>query len=447
MHTPKCPLPPLTTERRFPFHRPMSTPSAQPSVLWETGLWHPTPTWTKLPAVPVIESLARKHLFPHNSPDSVAVTATFFAENVFNRFYTITASPSSASASSSSSQYIFRTALSVEPSHKTASEVATLGYLRSHTSIPVPEVLAYDASSSNELGFEYMLTTKLSGVSLDDAWPCLTPASKTAITEQVTQYILQLRKYCRFDYIGSLYHAWEALGEDAAVKPTRDDKFVLGPLVTPHFYVGGRRLRGKRNRGPFENQQDYMRALTDSNMEDLRLVKEAAPNAPDYDEDLAEDAPEIEEALLELQQLLPKLFGSSSPAQKYVLHHHNLSLDKILVNPTGSIITGISNWENSCTVPSWQDTYPEFLEGPEMEEEPEPLAEGDTNDLRVEMRDNWEKKLLRKVFDGVASKPEEQTNDDLRRGFRDQLDIVGASARMVRRWITETKSQLDDMSN
>lgn len=48
------------------------------------------------------------------------------------------------------------------PRLKTASEAATLAYLRAHTSIPVPIIYAWDADPYNRLGGEWMLMSRVS---------------------------------------------------------------------------------------------------------------------------------------------------------------------------------------------------------------------------------------------------------------------------------------------
>lgn len=45
------------------------------------------------------------------------------------------------------------------------SQVATLGYVRQYTSIPVPEVYYYDANPHNPVGALYMLQERVSPVS------------------------------------------------------------------------------------------------------------------------------------------------------------------------------------------------------------------------------------------------------------------------------------------
>ena len=61
-----------------------------------------------------------------------------------------------------------RVSLPVEPFFKTESEAATLSYIRTHTSIPVPEVIEWDSSADNPLGFEWVLVDKVEGVCMGE---------------------------------------------------------------------------------------------------------------------------------------------------------------------------------------------------------------------------------------------------------------------------------------
>lgn len=47
------------------------------------------------------------------------------------------------------------------PRLKTESEVATMEYIRMHTSIPVPTVYFYDSNPYNRLGGEYIIMSKV----------------------------------------------------------------------------------------------------------------------------------------------------------------------------------------------------------------------------------------------------------------------------------------------
>jgi len=56
---------------------------------------------------------------------------------------------------------VARVARRFMPRLKTESEVATMQYLREHTSIPVPTVYHYDSNPYNRLGGEYILMSKV----------------------------------------------------------------------------------------------------------------------------------------------------------------------------------------------------------------------------------------------------------------------------------------------
>jgi aminoglycoside phosphotransferase (APT) family kinase protein len=415
----------------------MPSTKRQPHLFWKAGLWGPIPTWTKSPDLSIIESLSRRYL----SSIAPVLAVEFLGEGAFNKLYTI--------ATPDRKAYVFRVSLPVEPFYKTVSEVATLAYIRQYTSIPVPEVIAYSATVDNELGFEWILMEKVPGVSLRDVWSSgMGEAAKEEVVKTVARYVSEMRGKCRFASIGSLYFrkTLEEEGADVHMVETGKKDFVVGPIVTTFFFVGGRRLMVRRDRGPYDNEHDYMRALTEVEIEDMkRLQSSTPPNDDDqvfeHDEDLFEDAPDIERATRELQDVIPALFSSSSTT--FTLCHHDLSLANLIIEPDTYQIMGIVDWECVSVIPSWEDSYPQFLTGPELhvEREPEPLAEGEQNELLVEQWENWEKVRLRKVFDGVAGQSGGDESDNLKRQFRGQLDVVEVSTKMVDTWLTSYRER------
>ena len=58
-------------------------------------------------------------------------------------------------------EVIARVARRFMPRLKIESEVATMDYIRSYTSIPVPTVYFYDSNPFNRLGGEYMIMSKV----------------------------------------------------------------------------------------------------------------------------------------------------------------------------------------------------------------------------------------------------------------------------------------------
>lgn len=63
-----------------------------------------------------------------------------------------------------------RVSLPVDPYYKVMSEVATVRWIRHFISILVPDIVAFDLSTDNEIGFEWILISLMSGVPLYSLW-------------------------------------------------------------------------------------------------------------------------------------------------------------------------------------------------------------------------------------------------------------------------------------
>ena len=197
------------------------------------------------PDISIIESLSRNHL---QTPAECGLNVTFLAKGGFNKVYTVAASYDGIDPQLS---YVFRVTLPVEPFYKTASEVATLSYIREHTSVPVPHVIAHSSTADNELGYEWILMEKIPGVSLKSVWQDMDTETKERETRVVAQYAKQLCDWCSFDAIGNLYFRKDLLDGTVRSVPTTDDRFVVGPTVTVFMFCGGRKVRLLRNLGPY----------------------------------------------------------------------------------------------------------------------------------------------------------------------------------------------------
>jgi len=98
------------------------------------------------------------------------------------------------------------------PHYTTASEVATIDFLRAVLKLPVPKVLVYLTSSDNPIGVEYILMERVEGDSLSSRWLSLT-------TDEVKEIITQIadieRKIFDFHFpaYGCLYHKKDLCGE------------------------------------------------------------------------------------------------------------------------------------------------------------------------------------------------------------------------------------------
>lgn len=387
----------------------------------------------------MIESLSRS-LF--QLPADRDLSATPFSAGAFNKLYKITISDGN------SPEYIFRVTSPIEPFYKTASEVATLSYLREHTSIPVPGVIAHSSTAENELGFEWILMEKMPGGPLGQVWRSIDQEARIRATKVIAGIVRQLRGIGQnLNAIGNLYFCEELKAFNNAVQMQRvDDKYVLGPIVTSNMFIGGRKLRVRRDLGPYFNDADYISALVASEQEDMqRLRSEVDRPYPDFDEDLAKDTDEILPALNGLEEISAELFSSETCSVR--LHHDDLSLNNILFDPETHKISGIVDWECVGIRPHWQDTYPSFLvlDGPEVERplEEQELDPEDVDDCRVEHWMDGQKMKLRPVFDLELGEVfnVEDGKDETRRQFLKQLDRVELFPGAVQGWTMEHRKQ------
>ena len=390
------------------------------------------------PDVSIIESLSRNHL---QIPAEHNLTATFLAQGAFNKVYTIITSDSGGVESQL--PYVFRVTIPVEPFYKTASEVATLSYIRGHTFVPVPRVITHSSTADNELGFEWIIMERIPGVSLKSLWRGMDMETKERETRVLAQYVKQLNDQCCFDAIGNLYFREDLLGGTVHTVPTTDDKFVIGPTVTAFMFAGGRKLRLPRNLGPYSDDAKYMAALADAEAEDMVFLQSPeARTHSDFDEDVADDAPEILEALGELREVWAVLFPSHPrvPPHPFALTHHDLSLSNVLVDPATYEVTGIIDWECTGARPGWEHRYPRFLEGRrEILEKPEPLSPGDDDECRVERWEGWENTMLRPLWDEELGNVDrgDDTVDKMKLEWRRQLDWLEIIAAKVMNWVKE----------
>ncbi|KAF2964503.1 hypothetical protein GQX73_g9074 [Xylaria multiplex] len=144
-------------------------------------------------------------------------------------------------------------------------EVASMKFFKSKSTIPVPELFAYDRDPSNRVGAAYMLMEYIHGTSAYDlrianSEPSLfgTPEQDERFRQQMAKIQAQVLAF-RFPKIGSLYY-----DED-----------------TENFFIGPDMVTGK---GPWESSADYYRDFTNSLLKDMaaRYPGDAEKTSPFY---------------------------------------------------------------------------------------------------------------------------------------------------------------------
>lgn len=139
----------------------------------------------------------------------------------------------------------------VPPFYSTASEVATMDFVRNELEVPAPTVLAWNGRADpnvNPVGSEYIIMEKVKGVPLHTRWESL----PTEDIENIIRETVDIQRRftaCRFTRFGSLYFADDvepSLRRSSPFEnPTADGltngRYRIGPLVDWTVWRGSRK--------------------------------------------------------------------------------------------------------------------------------------------------------------------------------------------------------------
>ena len=142
----------------------------------------------------------------------------------------------------------------VPPRLVTASEVATLEFLRAEVELPVPQVFAWSDNSDNPVGCEYIVMEEASGKPLNCVWSTMEIKEKFTVVDEILSVQKRLLAAGRtFSGFGSLYFADDAskldFRQQLPVTATQSSRFCVGPLAHQHF-TGPALIASDVNCGP-----------------------------------------------------------------------------------------------------------------------------------------------------------------------------------------------------
>ncbi|KAJ7449150.1 kinase-like domain-containing protein [Mycena galericulata] len=221
------------------------------------------------------------------------------------------------------------------------SEVATLRYVKQHTSIPVPKVYYAESDFDNPVRTRYMLMERISGQSLTAPWNKLSAEGRRKVVAQLADLQSQLLKL-EFSNIGCLI----------------DEAGTVGPLGLSCTYPFVLR---DDNRGPFASSKEFLLAHVRSELDLLmnhtdewnqQRTKWAFLNGG-FDDIPRQYAIKWFQLLLDGINSLP-LELLDPPENAFVLFHDDFDTGNILVShndPTE--VVGILDWEGSRILPLW----------------------------------------------------------------------------------------------
>ena len=342
---------------------------AQHGLEWVETSFSSEPCWLIEPQIDDIKAELRAIL-----KQTRDLEVTFLAQGAFNKLYKVKIDDDAL---------VLRVTLPVDPGSKTESEVATIQYMSRNGRIPVPGIRAYSSSSSNHIGFEWILMDLMPGVPLRDRWRHISWNAKETLVHQVAKYCAAMYQN-QHNLIGNAF---------LAEKTPRSHPPSIGKIVSMQFFWGDHILQDVP-RGPFQGSRDWMAARLTFDESDAQKIVDQSE-----DEDDREDAEDTMRKLTRLRKLLPNTFSTSS--EPTMFFHDDLSQQNILVDEAGKL-TAIIDWECVSALPLWKACqYPAFLNGRDRDEEPLQQAyerDGEINDLFWEHLLEYELTRLRTYF-------------------------------------------------
>ncbi|OQE32187.1 hypothetical protein PENSTE_c001G00231 [Penicillium steckii] len=264
------------------------------------------------------------------------------------------------------------------PHFTTASEVATMDFVRTVLETPVPKVLAWSSQASeNNVGAEYIIMEKAHGIELIEKWPEMDISTRTKFLKSLAR-ILKAWTSTSFSSYGSLYYPADL--EDP--KPCVLTKTDGSKIEEPRFAIGPSNSRMQSDdgrtaidfdRGPWDTIEQYQHAVAYreiacvKNLTDLSLSKGALFGPRTF----MPSRPKMLAALQSFLQLIPFILPTDSSISAPSLWHGDLHMRNILVNPEKPWqVQSLIDWQFNALEPLFQHAVqPDFLthDGPELE--------------------------------------------------------------------------------
>ncbi|KAI4209264.1 MAG: hypothetical protein LQ351_007804 [Letrouitia transgressa] len=227
--------------------------------------WVPSVCWLVEPNVETIAKVAKLYIDRINN-EADTLDVEFLIEGGFNKVYKINIRDQ---AGQKVQGYIFRIASPVDPYFKTECEVATMEFIRYSSDVPVPIAYAYDSSSDNTLGFEWILMEEARGKPLYDVWDTFDYDMKVELTKQVAKWATQISQIT-CNQIGGIY-----------MQSTADEtEFYVGRSI--HWGLRcHKQLSYDIYRGPFDSLHYFFKAVLTAVKFELDEIKEEIALEPE----------------------------------------------------------------------------------------------------------------------------------------------------------------------
>lgn len=245
----------------------------------------------------------------------------------------------------------------------TRSEVATMDFVRSRIGAPVPKVLAWDASSDNNVGCEYIIMEKCKGNILAN----VSDSSADSCHIFDIANLLSGLGGIPFSQYGSIYYK-EDVDPLLQAKPLYaegqqpddcSERFRIGPSVERRFYRG-ERARLLIDRGPWTDVRSYIKAAVDCEMKWIQSYS----NSPCAQNQLGARHSAVQHIVL-LKKWL-SLAPSVLPSHEHcipTLSHPDLHAANVFVNDDDSMsVAAIIDWQGAAIRPLFETVMPDLVD-------------------------------------------------------------------------------------
>ncbi|KAJ7868035.1 kinase-like domain-containing protein [Mycena olivaceomarginata] len=260
--------------------------------------------------------------------------------------------------------------------HSFFSEVATLAFVKHHTSIPVPEVYHVESSAGNPVGARYMIMERILGHPLGTTWYTMSSQQRQQVVTQLAGMEAELLS-TTFPVIGCLVDASGTVGP-------------LGLSSTYPFALSD------PYRGPFASSKDFLVAHVCSELTLLNETPEEWARQRAWWSNINGGVNDISVSYAsQWFQLLLDGINALAPEefepQHFSLFHDDFDMKNILVSDGGTVV-GIIDWEGSRICPLWNSSrYAAYLRGPNVLDD-----ESEVASLRQLQKDIIERKTEKK---------------------------------------------------
>ncbi|OAP64545.1 hypothetical protein AYL99_00517 [Fonsecaea erecta] len=229
----------------------------------------------------------------------------------------------------------------VSPRLATASEVATLEFLRSELEVPVPKVFSWKDNSDNPVGCEYIVMEEAQGKALNTTWSRLNMDAKFTVVDEV----LSIHK--RFI---TTKHMFSGYG----ITSTRTPTYCIGPMAHKHFMEPALRASGV-NCGPWRTPQDYLVSIAHSSIAQIEMnqskdtITEDPFSIPGSTVSNT-SAEAVSDMLRTLCMARPHILPHATDQHQPLLWHQDPHFGNLFVSPEGKI-TSIVDWQDTNILP------------------------------------------------------------------------------------------------